>query len=109
MDLIGDSPPGGSAIFRPRWLPRLKPVGLLETLITTLVVGHDQTRLAEPCVAQRLIRVDTGPVGFADFDLPAAAREDLYRAGQSAAASFVTRWDWAAYESGPCGARPANP
>ena len=109
VDLVGDSPPGGSALFRPRWLPRLKPVALLESLITTLVVGHDQTVLAEPCVAQRLIRVDTGEVGFADFGLPAAARAELYRAGQSAAASFLARWDWGAYLRGPCGARPVNP
>ncbi len=109
VDLVGDSPPGGSAIFRPRWLPHVKPIRLLESLLATLVVGHDQTRLAEPCVSQRLVLVDTGAVGFADFDLSVAAREQLYLAGQSAATSFLAGWDWAAYQSGPCGARPANP
>lgn len=93
VDLIGDSAPRGSAIFRPRWLPRLKPVSLLESLITTLVIGHDQTRLADPCVAQRLIRVDTGPVGFADFD--------TQRGG-------TTRRSWPESASGlPCRARSA--
>jgi len=108
VKLVSD-PAGGARIFPPRWLPQPKPVRLLEALITTLVVGHDQTRLADPCVQRRLVRVDTGTVSFADFGLSTTAREELYRSGRRAAAAFLAGWDWPAYLNSACGARPGSP
>ncbi len=109
VKLISALPAGEPAVLPPRWLPRLKPIRLLESLVTTLVAGHDRTRLAEPCVQRRLIPVDTGRISFADFDLSAAQREQLFRSGGQATDVFLAGWDWPAYLAGPCGARPANP
>lgn len=104
-----DLPAGNAKIFPLAGLPRPRPIRLLESLITTLIVGHDQTRLADPCVARRLIAVDSGAVSFLDFDLSDAQQQELAQAGREGATEFLRHWDWAAYLAGPCGARPANP
>ncbi len=109
VKLVPELPAGAAKVFPLAGLPRPKPVRLLESLIATMVTGHDQTRLADPCVAGRLIGVDTGTISFLDFGLSAAQQRELAAAGRQAATEFLRHWDWSAYRAGPCGARPSNP
>ncbi|MGV0644630.1 patatin-like phospholipase family protein [Mycolicibacterium sp. XJ2546] len=70
---------------------------LLESLITTMLVGHDQTHLSQPWVKVRTIRVDSTDVGVLDFGISRADAETLYEKGYSATAEFLSTWDWPAY------------
>jgi NTE family protein len=86
-----------------RVIPALAPLHrlcgptLLEDLITTMIVGHDQTYLNQPWVSARAIRVDSTDVGFLDFDISHTQREALYQRGYRAAEAFLSTWDWTAY------------
>ena len=71
--------------------------GLLEGLINTALLGHDQTYLSQPSVAARTIAVDSSGIGYLDFNISPADRERLYANGYAAAQRFLTRWDWPAY------------
>src|SRR5690348_5854923 len=53
----------------------------LDSLITTLLVGHDQTHLSQPWVKVRAIEVDSTDVGVLDFDIARAEAEVLYDKG----------------------------
>lgn len=109
VKLVPTLPAGEVTIFPLARLPRPKPVRLLEALISTLIVGHDQTRLADPCVARRLIAVDTGTISFLDFGLSPSQQAALADNGRRAAQEFLARWDWAGYLASSCGGRPNNP
>ncbi|HTJ32348.1 MAG TPA: patatin-like phospholipase family protein [Dactylosporangium sp.] len=78
-------------------IPLLPPVQLLESVITTAMVGHDQTYLDQPWVAARTIRVDTKPVGVVEFDLSAERAQLLYDNGREAAKQFLADWKWEDY------------
>ena len=69
--------------------------GLLETVIN----GNDQVHLADPCVFERTIFVDTSAVGSENFDLTAEQQQWLYAQGSNAARSFLRGWDWASYRT----------
>ena len=75
----------------------LGPPHLLENLITTALVGRDQSYLNQPWVDARTIRVDSTGVGFLDFDISANEIEALYAKGYAAAEKFLSTWDWDAY------------
>lgn len=75
----------------------LPPVRLLESLISTAIVGHDQTRLSLPWVKARTIQVDTGEIGITDFDLDDRREQVLYANGRRAARAFLDDWDWDDY------------
>lgn len=75
----------------------LGPPHLLENVITTVLVGRDQSYLNQPWVSARAIRVDSTDVGFLDFDITDDQAEALYLRGYSAAEDFLSSWDWAAY------------
>ncbi len=77
--------------------------GLLETVVN----GNDQVHLADPCVADRTIFVDTSAVQSTDFSLSEAQQQQLFDAGQQAAERFLARWDWEAYLR-RCGADAAR-
>ncbi|OBI49738.1 phospholipase [Mycobacterium kyorinense] len=70
---------------------------LLESLITTMIVGRDQAYLNQPWVSARAIRVDSTDVGFLDFDISDPQKEELYQRGYDAAAAFLSTWSWAEY------------
>lgn len=70
---------------------------LLERLITTLLVGHDQTYLNQPWVSVRAIEVSSTDVGVLDFGISRARLEELYDNGYAAATRFLSTWDWPAY------------
>ncbi|HVQ50965.1 MAG TPA: patatin-like phospholipase family protein [Mycobacterium sp.] len=75
----------------------LGPPHLLESVITTVLVGRDQAYLSQPWVSARTIRVDSTDVGFLDFDISDNEIEALYMKGYDAAQKFLSGWDWDAY------------
>ncbi len=84
-------------------MPALKPLrlfeqtALLESLLTTMLAGHDQTHLSQPWVAARAIAVESTNVGVLDFDISRGRLEELYDNGYAAAQTFLSTWDWPAY------------
>ncbi|SRX92110.1 Patatin [Geodermatophilus obscurus DSM] [Mycobacterium shimoidei] len=70
---------------------------LLEDLITTMIVGHDQAYLNQPWVSARAIRVDSTDVGFLDFKISRRQMDALYDRGHEAAVTFLSYWDWEDY------------
>jgi NTE family protein len=75
----------------------LGPPSLLESLITTMLVGHDQTYLNLPWVRARAIQVPTNDVGILDFGISKGRLEALYDKGYETAREFLSTWDWPAY------------
>jgi NTE family protein len=75
----------------------LGPPHLLESVITTVLVGRDQAYLNQPWVSARTIRVDSTDIGFLDFDISDNEVEALYAKGYAAAENFLSTWDWRAY------------
>jgi len=75
----------------------LGPPHLLESVITTVLVGRDQAYLSQPWVNARAIRVDSTDVGFLDFDISDNEIEALYVKGYAAAEKFLSTWDWDGY------------
>ncbi len=80
-----------------RPLRLLGPPTLLEQVVTTILVGHDQAYLSQPWVSARTIRVDTTDVGVLDFDLSEQQKLALYDKGFVAATEFLETWDFAGY------------
>src|SRR5574337_1116586 len=83
--------------------PALRPLRLLEqfavleSLFTTMLVGHDQAHLNQPWVNARTIRVPSTDVGVLDFGIPRAHLEELYNRGYAATETFLATWDWPQY------------
>jgi NTE family protein len=75
----------------------LGPPHLLESVITTVLVGRDQAYLNQPWVSARAIRVDSTDIGFLDFDISDNEIEALYGKGYAAAERFLSTWDWDEY------------
>src|ERR1700742_3869878 len=75
----------------------LEQRALLESLLTTILAGHDQTHLNQPWVSARAITVESTNVGVLDFDAPRERLEELYASGYEAAQKFLATWDWPAY------------
>lgn len=82
-------------------LPSLAPLieipgapQLLQALVNTLLLGHDQTYLSQPAVAARTIAVDSSEVGYLNFNISRRDREKLYGEGYAAAQKFLETWDW---------------
>lgn len=88
---IGDMVPG----LRP--LRMFGQSRLLENLISTLLIGHDQTYLNQPWVSVRAIKVNPIDVGVLDFGISRARLAELYENGYTATQEFLTTWDWPAY------------
>jgi NTE family protein len=88
--------PGADSTLMPR-TPIPGPIGLLTSVATAAVVGHDQTYLDRPRNARRLVRIDTSGVGIVSFGIKRAARQRLFDNGQEAARNFLQDWDWQAY------------
>ena len=84
-------------------MPVLKPLrffeqtALLESLLTTMLAGHDQAHLSQPWVSARANVVESTNVGVLDFDAPRGRLEELYDNGYAAAQAFLSTWDWAAF------------
>jgi NTE family protein len=84
-------------------MPALRPLrlfeqtSLLESLLTTMLVGHDQTQLNQPWVRSRAILVESTDVGVLDFGASRKRLEELYDRGYEAAQAFLSTWDWSVY------------
>jgi len=78
-------------------LRALPPVHMLEQVVVTALVGHDQTHMERPCVQARTISVDTDGVGIADFHATCDQREKLVEHGWRAADEFLKGWSWERY------------
>jgi NTE family protein len=106
--VIPDLPEGGPDLF-PQIIPPslIPPLDLVQRVIATAIVGHDQTYAEQPCVARRVIRVDTSGVGIVEFGASRRRLKELVANGERAAAAFLATWDWNAFlaDCGPGGAR----
>jgi NTE family protein len=88
----GDAEPGLAPLIDLPGAPRL-----LEGLINTALLGHDQTYLSQPSVAARTIAVDSSGIGYLNFNISQHDREVLYGNGYESAKEFLAKWDWPAY------------
>ncbi|AGL19307.1 patatin-like phospholipase family protein [Actinoplanes sp. N902-109] len=87
--LFPDLPAGLGAVVP---LPMLRHTPLLELLaqvVSTALVGRDQTHLNQPGVRERTIAIDTSGVGITDFGIDAARRRALAQRGYDAAALWL--------------------
>jgi NTE family protein len=100
-------PAGAAELFPGVALPALPPVKLLEQVVATALVGHDQTYLERPGVRRRTIDVDTSSVGIVEFDASEEQRAVAVTNGTAAAERFLATWDWDAFRR-DCGPRPAR-
>jgi NTE family protein len=98
VKVIPDAPDANALVFPGLALPQPPPVRLLARVMTTAVLGHDQTYLEQPCVRRRAIQVDTSAVGVVEFGADARKRAALVANGEQAAREFLATWDWAAYQ-----------
>ncbi len=83
------------------------PVDFALALLETVINGNDQIHLADPCVMERTIFVDTSGVGSENFELTPAQQQELFTNGQAAATSFLATWKWDEYVK-RCGSDPAR-
>ncbi|MGH3597251.1 MAG: patatin-like phospholipase family protein, partial [Mycobacterium sp.] len=73
------------------------PSALLERLITTMLVGHDQAYLNQPWVCARAIQVITTDFGILDFGISRPRLEELFDRGYAVTQEFLSTWDWQDY------------
>ena len=104
IKVIPELPAGDASLFPGIALPALPPVHLLEQVVATALVGHDQTYLERPCVARRTIHVDTSAIGVVEFDAPKAKRDAVIANGEAAASAFLADWDWERFRRDCAGA-----
>jgi NTE family protein len=97
VKLIPHLPADATKLLPFTGLIRHGPLRLLEQVIATTTVGHDQTELAKPCVAARTMQVDTDSIDPLDFDISTADRRLLVENGRAAAEGFVSTWSWEDY------------
>ena len=97
VKVIPDAPDANALLFPGLPLPQPPPVRLLTRVMTTAVLGHDQTYLDQPCVRRRAIQVDTSAVGIVEFGASEDKRAALVAEGERAARDFLAGWDWEAY------------
>ena len=98
VKVIPDQPDANTLFFPGLSLPRLPPVRLLERVVTTAILGHDQTYLDQPCVRRRAIQVDTSAVGVVEFGCGEDKRAALVANGERAAREFLAAWDWTRFQ-----------
>jgi NTE family protein len=97
VTLLPNLPAGDDKVIPLLRLPHPGGLHLLENVISTILVGRDQTYLDQPWVSARTIRVDSTAVGVLDFGISAAATQALYEKGFQAAQAFLQGWDWPHY------------
>ncbi|MBV8527818.1 MAG: patatin-like phospholipase family protein [Candidatus Dormibacteraeota bacterium] len=76
-------------------------------LLETVVNGNDQVHLADPCVVERTMFIDTSAVGSEDFDVTAQEQKLLFNNGEVAARAFLSTWNWTTYLA-QCGSDTAR-
>jgi NTE family protein len=96
--VMPDLPSGFAHLVPGTGLAALPPLRLLEQVVATAIVGHDQTYLERPCVRRRAMLVNTDAVGVVQFDAPAQVRAEVVANGERAAQRFLGEWDWERYQ-----------
>jgi hypothetical protein len=102
--ILPDLPVGTSQLLPKIARPALRlsqffpPFRLLEQVVTTAIVGNDQTHLERPGVFRSTIQIDTHEIGIVEFDASSEKREKIVARGHSAAEQFLEKWDWEAYK-----------
>jgi NTE family protein len=97
VKLLPKLPEGRAQLFPLLGLVPRGPVHLLELLVSTVLVGRDQTQLNQPWVAARTIPIDTSAAGVVDFGLKRQQMDQLYANGREAAERFLDGWDFDDY------------
>jgi len=105
VKVVPDLPAG--RVFPEFLVPPPPPVRLLEQVVATAIVGHDQTYLEQPCVRRRAIRVDTSEVGIVEFGAGPHKRGAVLANGDRAARDFLAGWDWERYKQ-DCRGTPSS-
>ncbi len=72
------------------------PVSLLTALFATMMEAHDARYIQEADFA-RTIAIPTLGIGTVSFNLPRARAQALYESGRTAAARFLTTWNFGRY------------
>ena len=108
VKVIPELPGGNPKLFPGLGLPQLPPLHLLEQVVATAIVGHDQTYLERPCVRRRAIQVDTSEVGIVEFDAGKRKRDEVIANGERAAREFLAGWDWERFKQ-DCRGVPSDP
>jgi NTE family protein len=102
--ILPDLPVGTSQLLPKIARPALRfsqffpPFRLLEQVVTTAIVGNDQTHIERPGVSRSTIQVDTREIGIVEFDASGEKREKVVGNGRSAAEQFLEKWDWEEYK-----------
>lgn len=97
VTLLPNLPTGDDKVIPLLRLPQPRTLHLLEGIISTILVGRDQTYLSQPCVSARTIPVDSTSVGVVDFGITPAETQALYTTGYQAAQNFLKGWNWQDY------------
>ena len=87
-----DLPEGLGDLLPLMGLPALPVVRLLEQVVTTALVGTDQTHLDAPGVRERTITVDTKGTPITDFGIGKDDRARLITEGERTARAFLDAW-----------------
>ena len=74
------------------------PISLATALFATMMNGHDQRHLDDPCTQARTVFVDTEKIQATDFDIKPTQQAKLLANGQKAAQKFLKTWDFAHYK-----------
>ena len=90
--LLPDLPAGSARVFPALAMLLVPPLRLVEQVLTTGLVGRDQTHLDRPGVRERTMIIDTSGVGITDFRLGDDQRRKLLRQGRDGADAFLRRW-----------------
>jgi NTE family protein len=106
--IIPDLPEGMAELFPGPAVAMSPSLLLLQQVVTTAVVGHDQTQLDRPGIRDRTIRVDTPGIGITDFHLPKDKRAAAVAQGWTAADDFLRRLRPPTAAESPVGAARAS-
>lgn len=90
--IIPDLPASIGQLFPVLSLVMSPPLRLLQEVVSTGLVGHDQTHLDRPGVRDRCMTVDCSGVGITDFTLDKEGRRALLDMGLEAAGDFLLEW-----------------
>ncbi|MER5886390.1 patatin-like phospholipase family protein [Streptomyces sp. NPDC001941] len=90
--ILPDLPAGIAQLFPLAARVMWPPLQLAQQVVTTALVGRDQTHLDRPGVRERTIAVDCSGVGVTDFAIGARARDALVEEGRRTAVEFVRYW-----------------
>jgi NTE family protein len=98
VKLLPELPAGRTKIFPLLGRIAWGPIRDLELLVSTMLVGRDQTLLSQPWVRVRTIQLDTSEVGVLDWRVEAGVMERLHHDARDAARRFMEHWDFEEYK-----------